>query len=115
MTIQEFVLELILLLVKFVVPLLSVWISTNLVKWLKERLGNERYQQLVALADIAVHAVEAKLGGGGNGAVKKREVELWLANKLKWATPDMIDAVVDAIWYEMNQAQKKGRDLDGNQ
>lgn len=105
MTTHDFILAIIEIIIRFLVPIIAVWLSVNFSKLMKSRIGNENYQKLMDTAYIAVRAIEAKLGSGG-GAEKKRQVEIWLANKIKWATPDDIDAVIDAIWFEMNEVQK---------
>lgn len=100
--IQKILIEVILLVISMALPYLVVYG----VKWLKAKIGKEKFQDLVAKAEIAVKAVEATIGRG-NGFQKKREVELWLASKVKGITVEDIDKVIQAVWGELDKEMKK--------
>jgi len=92
---------LILALIAFAAPFL---IAAGF-RWLKAKLGNERYTSLMQNIKVAINAIEARMGAGG-GANKKREVTLLIANKLKWASPTEVSLVIDAIVEEINRETK---------
>lgn len=101
MSLHDFILEVLLLVIRFLVPILLCFG----IAWLKTKLGNENFQKLVDRTAVAVKATEAAMGKG-NGAKKKKAVELWLANRLKGVSSEDVSTVIDAIVFEMNKELK---------
>lgn len=102
MELHDFLYQLVLLVITFAIPVLT----TVFVKYYREKGLNEKFKKYKFWTDIAVSAIEQTMGGG-NGAQKKREVELWLSSKLKGVSADEIDKLVQAAVSEMNKTLKK--------
>lgn len=103
MTTHNFIMQLMLMFITFMVPI----ITTFMVKLFNAKLKNEKFKGWVNLANLAVSAIEETMGAG-NGADKKKAVELWLANKLKGVSTDDIDKLIQAAVGEMNKTLKRG-------
>jgi len=74
-------------------------------RWLKIKLGNEKYATLMNNIRVGINAMEARMGAGG-GADKKKAVELLIVNKLKWANRKEVSLIIDAIVEEINREVK---------
>jgi hypothetical protein len=99
-------------LITIILAILTVaapFIVTIFFKWLKAKMGNERFTHLMQRIDVGVKAIEARMGAG-NGADKKKEVELLIANKLKWADKTDVSNIIDATVQQINIEIKKGSD-----
>lgn len=100
---HDFILQLLLLVVTTVVPI----ITTYVVKYYREKVSNEKFKKWKGLADIAVAAAQESFKDNpGMGAEKKRQVELWLASKLKGVSADDIDKLIQAAVSEINKGIK---------
>jgi biopolymer transport protein ExbB/TolQ len=99
--VHDSIMQIIQIIIGVLIPILIGYI----VALFRAKLGNERFNRLKNYADIGIKQIES-LMGSGNGAQKKREVELWLSQKIK-AKPDDISKIIDALVLEMNQSLKK--------
>lgn len=100
---HDFIMELLLTFITFMVPIFTTFV----IKLVNAKLKNEKFRRWVGLANLAVSAIEETMGSG-NGAAKKKAVELWLANKLKGVSTDDIDKLIQAAVGEMNKTLKGG-------
>lgn len=105
MTAYNFTVQLLYLMASFMLPVLTTFGA----KLLYEQSKGVKFKNWRAYASLVVTAVEETMGSG-NGALKKRQVELFLANKLKGISADEIDTLIQAAVNEMNKVIKG----DGN-
>lgn len=102
MSVHDFIIQMLLLVITFALPIISAFT----ISLLKAKLGATKFDQASKIAEVAVKAIEQAMGAG-NGAEKKREVELYLANKLKGVTTDDIDKLIEAGVAALNQKKKE--------
>ncbi|MCX7924120.1 MAG: phage holin family protein [Clostridia bacterium] len=99
---HDLIMQILLAVITLVVPIIAAYI----VNLLRAKIGNANFDKMYKWASIGVHAFEQAIGDG-NGAQKKKEVEIFLANKLKGVTPDDMDKLIEAVVASMNKDKKK--------
>ena len=91
---------------KIVVSICAALVAFYLVPYIKNKLNNEKYAQLVAFVEVAVHAAEQTVKGTGMGTVKKGEVisviNNWMAEKGFTITQEQLLELIEAAVYNMN-------------
>lgn len=99
--------ELLFDVVKIVVAVMAVLISTYLVPYLKSLARNEKYARLVEFVSTAVHAAEQTIKGDGRGGERKHEVlkqvRGWLNGRGIDVTEEQLNILVEAAVYNMNR------------
>jgi LL-H family phage holin len=104
MTLEEFVLKVLLLIISFVIPI----ITTYIVKYLQAKTGNENLKKYLNYAETAVRAAESIFAEPGSGEKKKAAVEKYLSEKIGcFFTAGEIDQLIEAAVFEINKTGKK--------
>lgn len=95
--------------VRVVIAVTMVLITTYLVPLLKKLSESERYKGLVDFVKTAVTAAEQTIRGTGMGEKKYAEVEKavkdWLNGKGIAITQEQLTALIEAAVYEMNKVK----------
>ena len=98
--------EIILELVKLIIPVLGVIITAVLIPYIKTKIGTEKFEQYKKYTEIAVKAAEMLWTESGMGAEKKEFVvdflnELFNKDKVV-ITEEQISVLIEACVKEMN-------------
>lgn len=96
---------------KIVVTLCSVLITYYLVPYIKNKIAESKYKQLVDTIEKAVKAAEQTIKESGQGKVKKAQVlafvSHWLSEKGIHITEEQLDKLIEAcvlnLKLEMNK------------
>ena len=90
---------------KIVISVAVALISAYLVPFIKNKLQEDKYSQLVVMVHTAVQAAEQTIGSG-NGAVKKDEVMSFVTDYMNRVgikiTEEQLDQLVESAVFQMN-------------
>lgn len=90
---------------KIVVSVSCALIALYLVPFLKNKLKEDKYSDLVVLIHTAVQAAEQTIGAG-KGKIKKAEVvafvSAWLNEHKVYISEDQLDKLIEAAVFQMN-------------
>lgn len=85
------------------IQVIGVIVGGFLIRYIKDKIGEESFKNYYSIAKIVVAAVEQTIGAG-HGADKKQEAIQVLRNLTKWKlTDEQADKIIEAAVYEMNQ------------
>lgn len=91
---------------KIVIAVASVLITTYLIPYIKTKTQDARYQKLLHIVEVAVKAAEQTIGGG-QGKIKKEEVIAfvtdWMVNHGIMITQEELSQLIEAAVYGMKQ------------
>ena len=91
---------------KIVVSICVVLISTYLVPFLKNKIKTTKFYEIVDMVNISVRAAEQTIVGSGMGSIKKESVisamNKWLSDKGVKLTDEQISQLIEAAVYNMN-------------
>ena len=85
------------------IGLLATMITTFVIPWIKEKLGNERLVKALEWAKIAVCAAEQIYTGPGRGEEKKKYALNFLAERGITFDEDAIEALIEASVQEVKK------------
>ena len=92
---------------KIVVSVSAAIITIYLVPYIRNKLKDDKYKELLAIVEVAVKAAEQTIGGG-HGKVKKEEVvafvSLWLSQNGIQITDKQLDNLIEAAVFQMNNS-----------
>ena len=90
---------------KLVISIVAALIGVYLVPYLKNKLADEKYAQLLSMVEVAVRAAEQTLGSG-DGYLKKEEVMrvvvIWMADNGIKISEEQLNQLVEAAVFNMN-------------
>lgn len=95
---------------KIVVSVVAALMAVYLVPILKEKLKSGKYEELLAMVRVAVHAAEQTYKGeSGMGRIKKENVIMyiqeWMADRGIQISDKQLSELIEACVYEMNAAK----------
>lgn len=97
------------ILLKIVVSVCSVLIAVYLIPYLKNKLHEDKYEQLIAIIDVAVKAAEQTIKGSGMGNVKKENVMIFVNNWMNTngfsITQNQLSQLIEAAVFNMNKGE----------
>lgn len=95
------------LIVRCIVIILATIVSVYVIPYIKQKLTDAQYKDLLEIITIAVQAVEQTMEGG---QVKKEEVvkfvSVYLMNHKIDITPEQLDKLIESAVYVLKQNQK---------
>lgn len=95
------------LIVRCVVVVLATIVSVYVIPYIKQKLSESQYRDLLDVITTAVQAVEQTMEGG---QVKKEEVvkfvSVYLMNHKIDITPEQLDKLIESAVYVLKQNQK---------
>lgn len=98
---------------KLAVSLAIILITTYLLPYLKSKVSNERWTEILTVVETAVYAAEQTLEGG---PVKKEEVtkfvSQWLSDHGIDITAEQLDRLIESAVFEMNGKVKHTKNTD---
>lgn len=90
---------------KLVVSVVCALIAVYLVPYLKNKLQDEKYAQLLYMVEVAVRAAEQTIGSG-EGKLKKEEVMSfvlrWMADNGIKITEEQLSQLIESTVFNMN-------------
>lgn len=90
---------------KLVISVVAALIGVYLVPYIKNKLADERYAQLLAMVEVAVRAAEQTIGSG-EGKLKKKEVMDFVMNWINEngikISETQLSQLVEAAVFNMN-------------
>lgn len=93
---------------KVVVSVCVALVAFYLVPYIKNKLNDDKYAQLVALVEVAVRAAEQTIKGTGMGKAKKEEViafiTSWMNKNGFKITLNQLSELIEAAVFNMNNA-----------
>lgn len=89
-------------LVKALLALISVAITTFLIPYIKSKTNIQQQEQIIAWVKLAVAAAEQIYTGSGRGKEKKEYVLKWLKDRGLTLDADTVDAMIEAAVHELN-------------
>lgn len=94
---------------KLVVSVSVAVISAFLVPYLRNKLKDEKYKNLMDMVKVAVYAAEQTIGSG-NGGLKKQEVIVFVSNWMREngikITEDQLSQLIESAVFAMNKEIK---------
>lgn len=87
--------------IKAVVTLLALLITTFLIPFLKAKIGADKLEKLLVYVKIAVEAAEQIFKESGMGAAKKEYVANYLAQLGYKLDQDALDVLIESAVLEM--------------
>ena len=97
------------MILKIVVSVVSALIAAYLIPYIKAKIADVKYANLVEMVQVAVYAAEQTIKGSGQGKIKKEEVVLFVTDWLNAhgirISSEEIDALIEASVYAMKQTQ----------
>ena len=91
---------------KIVVSICSALIAVYLVPYIRNKLKDDKYTQLLMIIEVAVRAAEQTIGDG-MGPVKKEEVikfvTEWMNSQGIVISQDQLDQLIEAAVFNMNR------------
>ena len=91
-------------LLKVVVSLATVLITTQLIPLIRLKIADSKYEKLLEMVEIAVRAAEQTIGSG-QGKLKKEEVITfvtnWMVNHGVSITQDQLEQLIEAAVYQL--------------
>lgn len=94
---------------KLVVSVSVAVISAFLVPYLRNKLKDEKYKNLIDMVKVAVYAAEQTIGAG-NGGLKKQEVIVFVSNWMREngisITEDQLSQLIESAVFAMNKEIK---------
>ena len=87
--------------VEFVIAVVAMAVSVFLIPWLKQKIGEAKMSELLALVQVAVEAAE-QLFGAGTGDQKKQYVVKLLQNQGIDATSEKVNAMIESAVLGLN-------------
>lgn len=97
-------------LLKIVISVVAALIAYYVIPFLKEKVKEAKYQDLVKAVTIAVEAAEQTFKEGGMGKVKKEDVIKFITsylndNKIDISV-DQLDRLIEAAVFQLNKGKK---------
>jgi len=95
-------------LLKIVVSIVTAIITVYLVPYLRNKLKEDKYAQLMEMIEIAVQAAEQTITGEKQGELRKDDVKAfikaWMADhEIKGIYDYQIDELIESAVFEMNR------------
>lgn len=95
---------------KIVISVVAALVGYYLVPFLKEKIKEAKYQDLVKSVTIAVEAAEQTFKEGGMGKVKKEDVIKYIteylnSNKID-ISDDQLDKLIESAVFQLNKGKK---------
>lgn len=95
-----------------IISLLSILFAKYMIPYVKARIEESEYANLLEIIDIAVRAMEQTLQKSGMGAEKKKRViafvSSWLKDKGVRISEDQLDKLIEAAVYNMKHEVDHG-------
>ena len=94
---------------KIVISIVSALVAAYLIPLLKNKLSQDKYNELLNMIEIAVYAAEQTIGSG-NGNIKKQEVIVFVSNWMRekgiQITDDQLSQLIESAVFSMNKEIK---------
>lgn len=92
---------------KIVIAVSAALITAYLIPYIKNKLKDEKYAQLVAMVETAVRAAEQTFKGSGKGKLKKEDVlsfvHFWMVNNGIDISDAQLDELIEAAVFQLNK------------
>ena len=92
-------------LLKIVVTLSTILITTCLIPFIREKVQESKYKRLFDMVEVAVRAAEQTIKGSGQGEVKKEEVlkfvTEWMVTHGISITQEQREQLIEAAVFSM--------------
>jgi LL-H family phage holin len=96
---------------KIVVSVVMALIAYYVIPYIKNRIKNDKYKELLEMIDVAVQAAEQSTKGKGMGALKKENVTIFIKSWIEQVgikiTDEQLDQLIEAAVFELNKGEKK--------
>jgi LL-H family phage holin len=89
--------------IKLLITIAGLAITYYLVPFLKKKVGEKKFDEIYNLVAIAVNAAEQIFNQPNMGEKKKEYVIKFLEEKGIDITDEQIDALIEAVVYEINR------------
>ena len=90
---------------KLVISVVTTLLAVYIIPYLKNVMANDKYNQLLAMVEVAVRAAEQTIGTG-HGSVKKDEViefvTKWMADSGIKISEEQLSQLIEAAVFNMN-------------
>ena len=97
-------------LLKIVISIAIALITTYLVPFIKNKIQQDKYAELLQMVNVAVLAAEQTFKGSGMGALKKEEVigfvTKWMNDRGVIISEEQLSNLIEAAVYAMNKELK---------
>lgn len=94
-------------LLKIVVSVVAALLAVYLIPYIRNKLKDDKYAQLLAIVEIAVRAAEQTIKGSGQGVVKKEEVMVfvtgWMNDHGFIISQSQLSQLIEAAVFNMNK------------
>ena len=97
-------------LLKIVISIVAALIAYYVIPFLKEKVKEAKYKDLVEAVKVAVDAAEQTFKEGGMGKLKKEDVIKFITAYLKEnkidISDDQLDRLIEAAVFQLNKGKK---------
>ena len=89
--------------IELVLTIILALITAFVIPWLKEKIGDAKFEQILKWVETAVKAAEQLYKGSGRGAVKKSFVVDFLNEKGIDIDQDSLDKLIESAVLDLNK------------